>query len=79
MLDRLFPAGSLFPVGLFPAGLSLSEVADSFGLMLGFKLPRRMPREVLPPTSNVSVGVRRKLSETDKNMLQLARKHEYVI
>ena len=69
MLDLLFPEGSLFPVGLFPAGLSLSELADCFGLMLGFKLPRRMPREVLPPTSKVSVGVRRKLSEMDKSTL----------
>ena len=62
MLDFLLPPGSLFPVELFPVGLSFSEVPDNFRLTVGFKLPRRKPREVLPVISKVSVGVRRKLS-----------------
>lgn len=67
MLDFLLPPGSLFPVELFPVGLSFSEPTDCFGLKFGFTLPRRMPRdEVLPLTSKVSVGVRRKLSEIKK-------------
>ena len=50
---------------LFPVGLSFSKLADSLCLTPGFVLPRRIPREDLPLTSNVSVGVRRKLSEMD--------------
>lgn len=48
---------------LFPVGLSFSKLADSLCLTPGFVLPRRIPREDLPLTSNVSVGVRRKLSK----------------
>ena len=67
-MERFLAAESLLPVGLFPVGL---RFPDSFGLILGFKLPRRIPRELLPLTSRVSVGVRRKLSGVKREELCL--------
>lgn len=59
-MERFLPVGGLLPVGLLPVGL---RFPDSFVLIFGLRLPRRMPRElVLPLMSRVSVGVRRRLS-----------------
>ena len=63
MLDLLLPERLFIPVGFIAVGLSLSEAAETLVLMLGFKLPRRVLRELLPQTSKVSVGVRRNVSK----------------
>lgn len=65
-------------MGLLAAGLSLSAVVDILALIPGFKLPRRVLRELLPLTSRVSVGVRRNVSEINKRQLfHLQNKTKY--